>query len=311
MHPTHTIASLLALAVGDAFGAPYEGGPVERALWAVIGTKNGRHRWTDDTQMTIDVIESLIACGGVDQQDLATRFARSYRWSRGYGPGAARVLKRIRRGEAWQIANRSVYPVGSFGNGAAMRAPAIGLFYADAGEDELVEAARCSAVVTHAHPDGCTGAVLVALATALAGRGQGSQDIIARLSRYVRSGHFAQRLELAGTWLREDCPVAAKQVAAGLGNGIAAIDSCITSVYLALRFRSQPLEDLLAFAIDVGGDVDTIAAMAGAIWGAGRDWQALPQDRLLLLEQCDRLHGLATKFADASIRVVPHRGVRK
>ena len=89
MPPTDkTIGSILALALGDAFGARYEGGPLERALWALIGTKNGRRRWTDDTRMTIDVIESLITRGRVDQQDLAGRFARSYRWSRGYGPGA-------------------------------------------------------------------------------------------------------------------------------------------------------------------------------------------------------------------------------
>jgi len=300
MHPTHTITSILALALGDAFGAPYEGGPVERALWAIIGTKNGYRRWTDDTQMTIDVIESLIARGGVDQQELATRFARSYRWSRGYGPGAARVLKRIRRGEAWQTTNRSVYPAGSSGNGAAMRAPAIGLFYADAGEDELVEAARRSAVVTHAHPDGCTGAVIIALTTALVGHGQGPLEIIGRLSLHVQSGHYARRLKLAGTWLREDKSVIAKQVAAGLGNGIAAVDSCVTAVYLALRFRARPFDELLAFAISVGGDVDTIAAMAAAIWGAGRDWQALPQERLLQLEQYDRLHRLASELAEIS-----------
>jgi poly(ADP-ribose) glycohydrolase ARH3 len=58
--------------------------------------------------MTIDVIESLLACGRVDQDDLARRFAKSYRWSRGYGPGAAKVLRRIRRGQPWQEANSSV-----------------------------------------------------------------------------------------------------------------------------------------------------------------------------------------------------------
>ncbi len=84
---THRITgSLLGLAIGDAFGAPYEGGFLERAVWALIGTRNGKRRWTDDTQMTIDVIESLVEYGGVNQEDLARRFAESYRWSSGYGP---------------------------------------------------------------------------------------------------------------------------------------------------------------------------------------------------------------------------------
>ena len=145
MKTDRIIGSVLGLALGDAFGAPYEGGVLERAAWALIGKRKGRRRWTDDTQMTIDVIESLVACGDIDQDDLARRFARSYRWSRGYGPGAAKVLKRIRRGQHWEAASSSAYRDGSFGNGGAMRAPAVGLFFSTDGEEELVEAASASA----------------------------------------------------------------------------------------------------------------------------------------------------------------------
>lgn len=99
--------SLLGLALGDAFGAPYEGGILERAIWALVGTQDGKRRLRDDTQMTIDVIESLVECGRIDQNDLARRFAQSYRWSRGYRPRAARVLKRIRRGQSWESARRN------------------------------------------------------------------------------------------------------------------------------------------------------------------------------------------------------------
>jgi ADP-ribosylglycohydrolase len=58
-------------------------------------------RWTDDTQMSLDLVESMVALGTVDPDDLAQRFAKSYRWSRGYGPGAAKILKRIARGSDW------------------------------------------------------------------------------------------------------------------------------------------------------------------------------------------------------------------
>ena len=101
---------LLGLALGDALGAPLEGGPVERLLWRLIGkTKQGEMRWTDDTQMSLDLAESLIENGDLDPDDLAQRFAKSYRWSRGYGPGAAKLLKRIARGAHWRDTNRSVY----------------------------------------------------------------------------------------------------------------------------------------------------------------------------------------------------------
>ena len=54
-----------------------------------------------------------------------------------------------------------------------------------------------------------------------------------------------------------------------IGNGITALDSCATALYCALRFREVAFVAMLRFIIECGGDVDTIAAMAGAMWGAG------------------------------------------
>ena len=41
MKTDRIIGSVLGLALGDAFGAPYEGGIAERAAWALIGRRNG------------------------------------------------------------------------------------------------------------------------------------------------------------------------------------------------------------------------------------------------------------------------------
>ena len=100
----------LGLAIGDALGAPFEGGFLERLLWGSIGkTKDGKHRYTDDTQMSIDVANSLIVNKSINQQHLATTFANSYRWSRGYGPSAAGLLKKIKRGARWESVNRASF----------------------------------------------------------------------------------------------------------------------------------------------------------------------------------------------------------
>ncbi len=294
------IGSVLGLALGDAFGAPYEGGILERAVWAVLGNKNGRRRWTDDTQMTINVIESLVARGGVDPDDLGRRFAQSYKWTRGYGPGAAKVLKRIRRGQHWEAASRAVFREGSFGNGGAMRAPAVGLFYAAGNEDDLAKAASASARVTHAHPLGREGAVVIALATALAYNDAPSLEIIDRIRPYVGATDFSRKLSRAKSWLRKERRASPRTVRAELGNGIAAADSCVTAVYIALSFRDDSFGELLDFAIDLRGDVDTIAAMSCAIWGAARGREALPRERLERLERCDRLHALARSLAEAA-----------
>ncbi len=124
------IGCLLGLAMGDALGAPYEGGLLERILWYFIGnTQDGSPRWTDDTQMSINIAESILKEGHLNQKDIAERFTNSYRWRRGYGPSTAKLLKRIRRGQTWEEASKSVYPSGSYGNGAAMRAPVLALFF--------------------------------------------------------------------------------------------------------------------------------------------------------------------------------------
>jgi len=286
----------LGLALGDALGAPHEGGLVERLLWRLIGTSSdGRCQWTDDTTMSLDVAESLIANGRVDTDDLAARFARSYRWSRGYGPAAGKLLKRIRRGGDWRQANRSVYPEGSFGNGGAMRAPIVGAFYA-ARLDELPDAARASAGVTHAHPLGLEGAVLIAMATALAIEGRDWPGICSGVDRACVLEPFTLRLAMATDWLTTRSERTPAEVRRHLGNGIAAADSCVTALYLALRFLSAEFLELHQVIVQVGGDVDTIAAMAGAIWGAANGAKRLPRPQLATLEQHERIESLGAEL---------------
>ncbi len=287
---------VLGLALGDAMGAPFEGGIPERLLWRLIGkTRRGEMRWSDDTQMSIDVIESLLAMERVDPDDLAVRFARSYRWSRGYGPGTAKVLGRIARGVDWREANRSVYRNGSLGNGAAMRAPIIGVAYANR-PYELDDAARLSAMPTHAHAIGLESAVFIARATASATRGDAPIEIL----RYAMAGcaqeQFLSRSVIASEWLVAHSEVSIREVTSRLGFRVSAHESCVTAAYLALRHIDRSFLDLQRFIATGRGDIDTVGAMAGAIWGAARGAGALPADQLRLLEQQERLTLLATSL---------------
>ncbi|MCI5209537.1 MAG: hypothetical protein D3910_12270 [Candidatus Electrothrix sp. ATG2] len=294
--------AVLASALGDAFGAPYEGGVLERLLWLVLGRRRGKRRWTDDTQMSADVMESLLTCKRIDPKDLARRFARSYRWSRGYGPGAGKLPKRIRRGEAWQIANRAVFPNGSFGNGGAMRAAPIGIFYGANRERRLVRAVREATVVTHAHPAGQDGAVIIALTAALACLDCSVEGIFKRLHLHVQTIDLQERLAVAERLFRAEHLVEPKQVASELGNGIRAKDSCVTAFFIGIALSGAPFSRLLRYIREVGGDTDTIGAMAGAIWGASSGYRKLPEELLRQLDQRQYLEELAHRFADAVIR---------
>lgn len=288
--------ALLGLALGDALGAPYEGGLLERTLWRFMGkTRDGLCRFTDDTQMSIDLATSLLCCGDVDQADLAGRFSSSHRWDRGYGPGAARVLRRISNGMPWRDAARSVYPSGSFGNGGAMRAPVIGLFHCGT-PDRVAPAARLAAEVTHAHPLGIEGAVLIAEATCAALERVDGRLLLSKAFTTAGSVDYTSRLGVALGWFDAEARATAQEVRRNLGMGITAPESCVTALYLAARFFDSPFEALLAFTIQAGGDVDTVAAMAGALWGARNGYSRLPQDRIATLEDAGPLRDLADRL---------------
>jgi poly(ADP-ribose) glycohydrolase ARH3 len=284
---------VLGLATGDALGAPHEGGPLERLVWRIIGRiSDGCLRWTDDTQMALDLAESLLREDGVRPEALATRFASSYRWSRGYGPGAARVLKRIRHGEPWEAASRAVYAEGSYGNGAAMRAPVLALFFAR-DRDGLTAAARSSARVTHAHPLGVEGAVLIALAAHALLEGRPAAKLLEIVRTECSTPKISERMKTVTSWIESGDTPSPRDVATKLGNGITAPTSCPTAVYVALRHMKTSFELMMEFIIACRGDVDTIGAMAGALWGIVNGAERLPKVRI---EARDVLVDVATRM---------------
>lgn len=298
------VGCMLGLASGDAMGAPHEGGVLERLFWRLIGhTPDGCLRWTDDTQMALDLAESWLEHDCLDQDALALRFARSYRFSRGYGPGAARLLKRIRGGKHWRQVNTAIHAQGSFGNGAAMRAPVLALFQPD-DTAALIRAARDSAVITHAHPLGMEGAVLIALAAQALLQGQPAERLLHLLLQHCEQPQLHTRLHTLGSWLQATQLPQPRQVVQALGNGITASTSCVTVIYVALRHLDRPFREMLDFIIACSGDVDTIAAMAGALWGIVNGPERLPDIRLearqRLLDVAERIFQWRLRQSEAA-----------
>ena len=281
---------LLGLALGDACGAPYEGGPLERALWALLRLWTRQPlRWTDDTQMALGLAESLLEGQGFDPGRAAARWAREARWSRGYGSGTWRILSRIRQGEDRRAASKAVFPEGSFGNGAAMRAAPLGLYFHRM-PDELARAAAEASAITHAHPLGVEGGVLMARAAALAlADFFEPYGFLAALAEGCREAEFLRRLAWARAALeRASGP---REVREALGSGVKAQESVVTALYCFCRF-SGDFDGMLAFIRSLKGDVDTIGAMAGALFGAKNGLGALPAPLLGKLEERARIEGV-------------------
>ncbi len=275
---------LLGLAVGDALGAPYEGltgmdifyrfGPPD----AVVANPSGDTLYyTDDTEMTIGVAETLAECGTVDEDRLVRAFAENYHPERGYGQGARKIIERMQRAKDWRALANTVFPGGSFGNGAAMRVAPVGLLFAgDA--DEVWKQAAASALPTHTHPVGIEGAQVLALAVSL----------MVRCATFERKPFYRALLARAVTEeFRWHLGVAAKlrpgDPVSGLGSTLHAHRSVVTAIAC---FAGSPgnFEAAVGLAIGLGDDTDTLAAMTGALVGAFAGAGAIPPALLAKLD---------------------------
>jgi poly(ADP-ribose) glycohydrolase ARH3 len=295
----------LGLAIGDAYGAPFEGGPIERLLWKAIGkTKDGKHKYTDDTQMSIDLASSFIQNNGVNQVHLATTFANNYRWSRGYGPSAAWLLKKIKNGAHWQDVNRAKFKEGSFGNGAAMRAPILAMCFPEDEEKLNENIIKCSEI-THAHPLAIEGAKLIAFVTYAALHDWDTEAVQQTMPTWCQSNEFQTKVAFCIESLQVSDTVEAKVLKSKLGNGIAASQSCVTAIYFALNFRNQSYDLMLDQIYKLGGDTDTIGAMAGAIWGAFNGCNAIDTSKIQSIENSAKIIELSEQlYAMSSNKVI-------
>lgn len=267
MTPEKYLGCFLGLAIGDAYGAAHEGGPLEKFLWKFIGqTATGLKRYTDDTQMSIDIATSYLTQGALNQDHIANQFSHSYRWSRGYGPSAAHILKKIKSGKHWSEVNKARFKEGSFGNGAAMRAPIIAL--CTRCEDRLFEHVAAVSVITHAHPLAIEGAYLIAFITYHFINGTDIDSILECLPKLCQSAVYIQKLTTCVNTIKTNAMLSNNDIRHLLGNQISATESCITAIYFAFKYLNEPFELLLNVICQLGGDTDTIAAMAGALWGA-------------------------------------------
>jgi poly(ADP-ribose) glycohydrolase ARH3 len=278
------LGCLLGQAVGDALGAPWEGMPAEHVFWMfgsatdlIANPEGDTLLYTDDTQMMIAVAETLSDHGEIVEETLARAFVANYEPERGYGPGARRILEAMASGkDARQLAS-TIFPGGSLGNGAAMRAAPIGLFFCH-DLDQVAEQARRSAVPTHVHPLGIEGAQILAQAVALVVREDSfdRKSFYRTLLEHCRSEEFRWALSSASRLRR-------KHSLSFLGSSLEAHRSVVTAI-ACFSVSPESYSGIIARAISLGDDTDTVAAMAGALAGAHLGLKAIPDKALEQLE---------------------------
>lgn len=297
---------LLGLAVGDALGGKLEAQSADRIRSRfpttddLIDYPQEEIWYTDDTQMAVGLAEALIECGQVVEEVLCRAFVANYTPSRGYGRGARAVLDAMEDGQDYQQVADEYFPGGSFGNGAAMRVAPVGLlFHHDLGR--LWEQARLSALPTHRHPLGIEGAQLLALAVASC----------VRMEQFDRDGFFAQLIGACESdeyraKLVEASRIHSPDDLAALGNRIEALHSVPTAI-ASFALTPASFGSAVGNVIFLGGDTDTLAAMAGALSGAFLGACRLPKRLVGLLESSPKGREYL-RYLAGQLLAVYHRG---
>jgi ADP-ribosyl-[dinitrogen reductase] hydrolase len=283
---------LLGLAVGDALGAPLEGAPpTEAAAATAAGLEMGgggwwrAGEWTDDTAMALALAESIAARGLLDSDDVARRYiAWATTDGKGIGRATRRALVRARDAADARARARSYFEATGMaaGNGTLMRAGPIGL--AAGAIPEAVEAARRDAVLTHADP--VAGAASGALCAALVALRAGREPLAAARERVPAHPRLDATLEAVAA---HDLAAVAEP-AAGPEAG-----ACWTT--LGVAFAALEVGDDYArgvtWAIGLGGDTDTNAAVAGALLGCRHGPRSIPPRWAAPLHQLVRIERAA------------------
>jgi ADP-ribosylglycohydrolase len=275
--------SLDGLSIGDAFGQRFFHPWVMESA-APDNLPDPPWHYTDDTEMAMAIVQVLEEVGRIDEDLLARRFAERYAAEpgRGYGAGAAQLLREVGEGGDWRTSSRNLFGgSGSFGNGGAMRAAPLGAWFADDPERVASEAAL-SGEVTHAHPEGQAGAIAVALAACWAWRWQsgGRQESPAAMLKWI-ADRTPETEVRAGIERAAKIPLDAWafDVARELGCGdqVSAMDTVSFCLWMAAAHLTD-YENALWTTARVGGDIDTNCAIVGGIVALAVGAEGIPSE---------------------------------
>ncbi len=250
---------MLGAVIGDIIGSVYEFNNHRAKDCEPLF--HAEASFTDDTVCTIAVADALVNGRPPAEalKDWGTRYWENGGWGRSFA--------------LWLCSN-SLAPYNSFGNGAAMRVSPAGLLAET--EEQAAALAYHVTQVTHNHPEGMKGAAATATAIFLARHGYSPIGI----RKYV-SERFGYDLSQTPDAIRptnrfnESCQVTVPQA-------------------LICALGATDYVDAIRTAVSIGGDSDTLAAIAGgvaeALFGipddiARQGWNYLPEDMRRVLTQ--------------------------
>lgn len=219
---------MLGVIAGDIIGSWYEFHATKEKEFELFHPKS---KFTDDTTLSMAIAKSIL--DDEPYLDNVVDFGLRY-FDVGYGGSFKKWLK-----------GDEHLPYNSWGNGSAMRVSPIAFAFDT--EEKVLEEARKSAEITHNHPEGIKGAEATALAIFMARKGASKEEIRERITTEFEYDLSRTVDEIRPTYKFEV--------------------SCQKSVpeSIICFLDSNSFEDCIRNCVSLGGDADTMAAIAGGI----------------------------------------------
>ena len=232
--------------------------------------------FTDDTVMTLAVAESIMRCYEYEDDfdglsDYATmifhRVGRKHQFC-GYGGRFYQWMM----GDVW-------IPYNSCGNGSAMRISPVGDVAASV--DQAKELSYKLTSITHNHPEGIKGAEATAVAKTMLALGKTKEETL----KYVEA-HYYELNKTTDDWRKEN----------NMEHGREICQITVPQAFACFK-EGESFEDVIRNCVSIGGDTDTIAAIAGGIaescypvpdWMRDRVRKYLSPDLLDILDRWER-----------------------
>ena len=291
---------LLGLACGDALGRPVEFKPPHRIAEehgrVTEMLANGTYRQpagtiTDDTELALRIARSLDKEGKFEPPAVVDGFVEWYDSDPfDIGGLTAATLRRLAGGGDWDKIGLEEWkhlPEGqNAGNGSVMRCAPYGVAF-HSNMDDLVTASRVSSAITHADPR-CQWSCVV-LNAAIAGLLNDDDDPLGTALDVAEDapGEVREAVTSIQNVLSEDID----PDTVDLKNSGYVVTTLQAGLYHGLT--AETAEEAIIDAVMMGGDTDTIAAVAGAVAGARFGGEALSGRWLNDITETDELTELS------------------
>ena len=309
------LGGLLGFCVGDAMGVPVEGAHrTKLAEDPVTGMRGfGSHNqppgtWSDDTSMMLSVADSLGLSGFFNYRDMIERFRGWAREGRYTAHGSLFDIGATTR-EALARFEDGCEPLScggateaDNGNGSLMRMLPLAYWLAASGETrfakpaEACAAAHAASSLTHAHAVSKIACGLYAAFAGwlLSGPKGAAERLQAARGYYESKRQYRKELARFGRIFRKDF---ARLPESEIRSGTYVVESLEAALWCFLGSGSY--RECVLKAVNLGGNTDTVAALAGGLAGTRWGLGGIPKEWLSQIARLESVTEIFERFCDS------------